>query len=150
MITYMVESWFDVKDEMSSLWPLHYEEIATNKDKIKLSPDFDTYANYAKTGALHVMVVRETGKIIGYHISIIRNHMHYKESLNAFTDVYYVSKEHRRGNIGTKLFMETEKSLKERGVEKIFTGTKVSLNMSVLFNRLGYAQTEILFTKYIG
>jgi len=150
VIVFDVEPWSQVRPEMAHLWPAHYEEIATNRDKIKLDPDFESYANYEATGALHVVVARESGEIVGYHISIIRPHLHYKGSLSAFTDVYYLAPDQRRGLAGVKLFREVEKTLKARGVEKLFSGTKVSLNMGPIFERLGWTLTEHLYTKFIG
>jgi hypothetical protein len=40
--------------------------------------------------------------------------------------------------------------LKQRGVKKIFTGTKLSLDMGPIFERLGWTEAERLFCKYIG
>jgi len=150
MVTYLVEDWFSVKDEMSALWPTHWEEVATNRDKIKLNLDFDSYAQYARSGALHIVIARDQGKIIGYHASIIRPHLHYLNSLSAFTDVYYIDKEYRKGYVGIKLFRFVEESLRARGVQKMFTGTKLSLDMGKLFEFLGWTETERLYTKYIG
>ncbi len=149
MITFSVESWFEVVEEMKPLWPAHWEEVAMNKDEIKLNPDFKTYEQYQTDGALHIVVMRENGALVGYHISIVRPHLHYLQSLSAFTDVYYVSPKHRKGLAGIRLFQEVEKSLKARGVQKIFTGTKKHLDMSKLFEYLGYKSTETLFTKLL-
>ena len=150
MITFAVENWFAVKDEMAVLWPAHWEEVAINRDKIKLNVDYDSYAEFANVGSLHVLVAREAGVIVGYHIRIIRPHLHYRDSLTAFTDVYYINPSHRKGMTGVRLFKEVEKTLKYRGVQKIFTGTKLHLDMSRIFEHLGYCETERLFTKYIG
>lgn len=149
MITFSVESWSDVVEEMKPLWPAHWEEVAMNKDQIKLNPDYKSYEAYEKSGALHIVVMRENGKVAGYHISIVRTHLHYADSLNAFTDVYYIEKEHRKGLAGIKLFREVEDTLKARGVQKIFTGTKKHLDMSKLLEYMGYVSTETLFTKML-
>lgn len=150
MITYMVEPWSSVWPELQPLWNEHWEQVALNRDTIKLNVDMEAYANYEAQGALHVLVVREDGKVIGYHLSIIRTHLHYKDSLNAFTDVYFLDHAHQGSTVGVKMFKEVEKSLRARGVEKMFTGTKVSLDRGDLFEHLGWTLTEKLYTKYIG
>ena len=150
MITYQVEPWSRVWPELQPHWDAHWQEVALNRDTIKLNIDWDAYAAYDASGALHVMVVRKDGAVIGYHLSIVRPHLHYKDSLNAFTDVYYIAPEHRKGTVGVKLFLEVEKSLKARGVEKMFTGTKLSLDRGRIFERLGWTETERLYTKFIG
>lgn len=150
MITYQVEQWSDCWEEMSQLWPDHYEEVAMNRDKIPLEPNMEMYKALDDSGQLHVLTCRKDGKIIGYHVSIVRPHLHYRSSLSSFTDMYFVDKAHRGGMVGVKLFIEAEKSLKARGVEKLFTGTKLSLDMGKIFERLGWVETERLYTKYIG
>lgn len=150
MITFQVENWFEVREEMAPLWTLHYEEVALNKDKIKLKPDFAMYDNYANAGMLHIVVARKEGRIVGYHFSIVRPHLHYVDSLSSFCDIYMLIPEVRTGRTPLRLFEFVEKSLKARGVEKMFTGTKLSLNAGPLFEHMGWTPTEMLYTKFIG
>lgn len=150
MITYQVEDWADCWQEMSGLWQAHYEEVALNRDKIRLDPDLDAYHTLNANGQLHVVTVRENGALIGYHIAFVRPHIHYRTSLSAYSDVYYVKPEHRKGMVGVKLFIETEKFLKQRGVERLYTGTKMSKDMAAIFERLGWREVERQFSKYIG
>lgn len=149
MITYAVEPWQQFKRESAYLWPKHWEEVAINRDKIKLDVDYEQYDALDACGALHVVAARSAGKIVGYFLALIRPHLHYATSLSAFTDVYYIDPEYRKGRTGYDLFKFAEQSLRQRGVEKIFTGTKKHLDVSTLFRRLGYVETETLFTKYI-
>ena len=148
-VTFMVEKWSDCCGQMSALWDEHWEEVALNRDVIKLDPDLDQYAELESRGALHVVVGRAASEIVGYHISIIRPHLHYRQSLSAFTDVYFIRQAHRKGMTGVRLLKEVEATLKARGVQKMFTGTKVSLDMGLIFERLGWTETERLYTKVI-
>lgn len=150
MITFMVEPWSSVWPELQPHWNAHWEEVAVNKDKFGLDIDFEAYADYERRGCLHVVVARDAGKVIGYHLSIVRPHLHYKQTLNAFTDVYYIAPPYRKGSVGIKLFREVEKTLKARGVVKMFTGTKLSLDRGRIFEHLGWSETERLYTKWIG
>lgn len=150
MITYQVENWDDCWEEMSAMWQAHYEEVALHKSKIKLDPDMATYDALNSAGSLHVVTVRKDAKIIGYHIAIVRPHLHYRTSLSAYSDVYYVDPAHRKGMVGVKLFIETEKLLKQRGVERFYTGTKMSKDMSRIFEHLGFDEVERQHCKYIG
>jgi len=148
-VTYAVEPWSTFCIESEPLWARHWEEIAIDRDAIKLRIDYEQYAMMDHIGALHVVVARKAGQIIGYWLGIIRPHLHYADSLSAFTDVYFIAPEHRKGRTGIELFRFAEKTLKQRGVQKIFTGTKLHLDMSRLLERLGYRATETLFTKVI-
>jgi len=150
MITYQVERWQDAHEEMAKLWVLHWEEIAHERDKIPLEVNYREYNALAEIGVVHLLVAREHGAMVGYHLSMVKGHLHYASLLSAFVDVYFMLPKYRLGFAGIKLFREAEKSLRARGVRKIFTGTKISKDMSIIFKRLGYKHVENLLTKYIG
>lgn len=150
MVTYAVEPWRQYKAEALCLWPQHWQEIAIDREAIPLKVDYDQYDALDAIGALHVLVARSAGKIVGYWLGIIRPHLHYADSLSAFTDIYYILPEYRKGRVGINLFKEAEKTLRARGVQKVFTGTKVHLDMGRVFEHLGYRKTEVLYTKVLG
>lgn len=149
MVTFAVEDWFEVKDQMAHLWPLHWAEVAVNKDVIQLDPDFDAYGAMANAGMLHIVVARKDGEIIGYHFNIVKGHLHYRKSLSAFCDIYYIAPEHRTGRTPLRLFQFVEKTLRERGVQKAFTGTKLSLDAGPLFEFMGWTETERTYIKIL-
>ena len=149
-ITFEVEGWSQVKDEMSPLWVGHWEEVALNRDKMPLAPDFANYDAMEQLGMLHIVVARKGGQVVGYHFTIVRPHLHYVTTLCGQTDIYYIAPEHRTGRTPLRLFQFVERTLKARGVKKLFTGTKLSLNAGPLFEFMGWHPTETLYTKYIG
>src|ERR1700761_4692776 len=122
MTTYSVEVFSEARPEMEQLPPLHWEEIARDRDKPKfqLKPDWNAYAAMEQAGQLFMMVVRVDGRMVGYHIGFVRRQLHYADSLALITDVYFVLPEFRKGRIGVQLFKESEKELKARGVDKIY------------------------------
>lgn len=149
-VTFAVEDWFEARQEMSDLWFKHWEEVAINRDVIKLDPDFDTYDHLANAGILHIVLARKAGKVIGYHFSLVKPHLHYRNSLSAMTDIYYIDPEHRTGRTPLRFFQFVEKTLKDRGVQKMFTGTKLHLDAGPLFEFMGWTETERLYTKVLG
>jgi GNAT superfamily N-acetyltransferase len=149
-ITYQVETMHQCVDEMSTLWDLHWSEIALDKAKVPLEPDLATFAMLESLGQLVIVTVRSDEKIIGYHISLVRPHLHYKSSLTAYVDMYFLHPDYRGGLAGFKMFKFVEEVLKERGVDRIYSGTKLHKDMGRLFERLGYNETERLFVKWIG
>lgn len=151
MIRYEVEKWRDIQgQELEDLLQLHWEEIALNKDTIKLAIDYERYNTLDDAGAFHVVTVRDGTNLVGYHAAIISPHLHYKNDLMAFSDVYFLRKDYRTGRTGIKLFQFVEQSLKARGVKKIIINTKKHLDMSKLFEYLKYHETEIIFTKVLN
>jgi len=149
MITYQVETWQAVVDEMKSLWPAHWAEVGMDHDAIVLAPDYGLYEYYQNSGSLHLVTVRENGAIVGYHISIVRPHLHYANDLHGFNDVYYINPAQRKGWVGIRLMKFAEQTLKKRGVKKIIVATKLHLDMGKIFTHLGYRETERVFTKVL-
>lgn len=156
-LSFLVEPWNQALPEMEPLWAEHYREVARDQAHIPLAPDYATYAELDQRGALHVVTARAEGRLAGYLVAVVRPHLHYRTTLHAFFDLYYLSPTHRRGHAGVQLFRAAEQSLKTRGVRKMMTGTKVhtapggrALDVSAIFQRLGWIETERQFGKWIG
>lgn len=149
-LTYQVENWFDCKEEMQWLFPIHWEEVALNQDSIPLDMWFDEYDKLAAADILHIVTVRDDDKIIGYYWAMIRNHMHYAKSLTAYTDMFFLHPNYRKGSNGIKLIRFFEESVKAKGVQRIIANTKVKLDKSAIFERLKYQRAEVVYTKVIG
>ena len=149
MITYQVERWTDITSELSDLFEKHWHEVALNHDEIKLDVAWDKYAAMCLSGNLHVVTVRSDGVLVGYHVAYVDGHMHYKSTIHACVDIYFIAPEFRNGRVGLKMFEFVEEDLRRLGVKKIITATKIHLNHSRLFEHLGYTNTEITFTKLL-
>jgi len=151
MITYQTELLDDCLNEIKPYLQDHFEEVATRKEQLG-APDMDTEAYYAmeSAGQLHIVTARDCGMVIGYHVSFVRPHLHYKHILTAITDVYYVAPEYRKGYLAIKLFREAERTLKARGVKRTFSGTKKHKDMGKIFDFLGWEEVERLYSKWIG
>lgn len=149
-LTFATEDWSDCVPELVGLWPAHWNEVATHKDKIPLDPNHVEYERCNALGQLHLTAARCNGDLAGYLTAIVRPHLHYAHSLSAFYDLYYLAPPYRRGMNGVRLFKEAERALKARGVERMFTGTKLSKDAGRIFERLGWTETERLFVKWIG
>ena len=150
MIEYKEETFDQVIDEIKPLLEDHYDEIALDKEAIKLNPDYGIYKSLCDSGVMRVITARDGNKLVGYCVCIIKYHLHYKDSLTAFNDIFYISKEYRKGLTGVKLFIKTEEILKKYGVQRIAMNTKVHHDVGAIFDRLGYKETERVFTKMIG
>jgi GNAT superfamily N-acetyltransferase len=145
-MTYQVEDYFAVLPELRGLLPDHWEEIAQNRDAIKLEPDYETYALLAEHGALVVVTLREGGTLVGYHLSILRAHLHYKSSLTCFTDIFYLKPTHRKGMAGYKLLKFFRDTMKARGVQRIYMSMKLTHEIGPLLDRLGFKAVERIYT----
>lgn len=150
MIEYKEETYSDVIGDIKPLLDNHYEEIALNRDVIKLNPDYEMYEKLCNAGFMRIITARNDNELIGYCICVIKYHLHYKDSLTALNDIFYIKKEYRKGLTGVKLFVKTEEILKKYGVQRIIMNTKTHHDVGAIFDRLGYHETERVFTKIIG
>lgn len=148
---YAVETLALCWDEGQELLQEHWREIALNRDQIVLAPDLASYQDMERRGQLLLVTMRVEGKLVGYHASLIRPHLHYRHSLTAFTDVFYVKPEHRLGRNAMHLFEHVEYQLKNRGVERMYASCKLSLDLLPLFTRvLGWTEIERVFSKMVA
>jgi GNAT superfamily N-acetyltransferase len=151
MIIFRVERWADFWRDCQELTPLHWAEAALDKDKIALSIQPENYAACDEKGILHIVTARDGAKMVGYFIANVVIHPHYKDAgLMAFTDMYFMHPDYRKGGNGAKLLIEVERTLKARGVVKAYLSTKVHEDKSELLKALGWEPADLSFTKWLG
>jgi GNAT superfamily N-acetyltransferase len=150
MITAQKESFRDRLPEFSPLFPLHYEELALNKDKVPLDPQYNIYLDREDAGELLFVTLRELGEPVGYFIGFISPALHYKTCLTCIMDIFYVHPDKRGSGGGQILFNFVEKELKRRGVERWFVGSKLHKDSSYLFEKLGFDKVEVYYSKWLG
>lgn len=149
MVTFQEESLREVALEVQSLLREHWEEIALNKDVIKLDPDWEKYEQLAEGGILRILTARADGKLVGYYVSVVTPHLHYRGSLTAFGDIFYLKKEYREGLIGYRMLKANDKMLKGHGVQRILAMEKLHQPLGQLWKRLGYTHVENVYSKVI-
>lgn len=148
-VTFRVESWNDIVEEMKPLFELHWQEIALDKGSIKLDPDYEKYAALCNEGVLHVVAARAGSTLVGYHVSFIHPHLHYKSTLTCSPDIFYLRPEYRNGMTGYKLMKFFRDSVKARGVKRIYMNTKLSIDIDPILRRLGFRQVEKLYSMVV-
>lgn len=146
---YQQEFLTQVQDDAKVLIELHWEEIALNKDHIKLNPDWEAYAHLESIGKLKIFTARDDGKLVGYFVVIVNNHIHYKDHLFAANDIIYLHKDFRKGFTGIKLIKFAEQALKEDGVSVLVVNTKVHQPFDSVLEWLGFNLTERMYSKYL-
>lgn len=148
--TYQREDLYQVRQEVDELFYKHWLEIAVNKDKIKLNPDWGFYEALYNAGYLGIYTVRHNQKLVGYFVVVVKSHPHYKDHLFGANDIIYIDPDYRKGLVGFKLIKFVEKELVSLGVSVLSVNTKVHKPFDVVLERLGFDLVERVYTKYIG
>ena len=152
-LTFALESWAEYYRDCQPLWHQHYAAIAVDKQRMTMAPDVEIYQELERQGSLQIITARdEQRQMVGYILSVIRPHLHYRHVLAGYEDAYYLAESHRRGFAGVKLIREAVRHMKAAGVQKVFFMCKTSpeLDMSRLFERLGFHKSDYVFSQWIG
>jgi|SRR4249920_1590349 len=150
MMTACVEPWRPTIDELLPMLPLHWEELALERDKVPLAPLWHVYDAKNGAGELLLVVLREDGKAVGYYWGFVGPSLHYATCLTGQMDIFWVHPEHRNGHAGSILFQAVERELRRRGVQRWFVGAKLHRDASPLFRRLGFTPIEMYHAKWLG
>lgn len=150
MITAQEESWDAGLAELKPLLPRHYKELALDQDKVPLSPIWSIYDQRNKEGQLLFVTVREDGKLAGYFIGFVMPSLHYSTCLTCTLDIFYLVPEVRGKKAGWMLFKKVEELCKQRGVQRMFVGSKLHKDVSGLFEKLGYTEVERYYSVWLG
>ena len=137
----------NVKPEIINLINLHWDEIALNKDVIKLNPDWNTYYDLEDNNKLKIFTARFNNALIGYFIVIISVHLHYKDHLFATNDILYMHPDYRKGFAGIKLIKYAEQCIKEDGISVMTINVKEHKSFGVILERLDYTPVETVYSK---
>jgi len=123
-----LELWTDGHD----LFQAHHEELEDNK--FPFLPDQNRYLSLDELDMLIVMGAYIEDYMIGYSVSVIYRHGHFDEIL-ATNDSLYLDPNYRRGPLGWKLILSTEKAAEECGVHRMIWTAKCHSTLENLLQR---------------
>lgn len=150
MLTAQPEPFAPFLEEVKPMLDLHYEELALNRDKVPLSPQYDEYLRRDALGMVVTITLRKDGQLVGYWIGFKAPGLHYSTCLTLHMDIFFVHPDYRDGSAGIKLFKAMEKEAKRQGVQRLFVGSKVHKDASRLFEALKYTKVETTYSAWLG
>ena len=131
------------------LFEEHYEEIARNKQIMKLKPNYHLYEALNSTGWLFIYVAMQDDVCIGYSMNIMMHHLHYADLRIAQNDILFVKKEFRGGRLGLRLLKVTEDHARSEGCKLMLWHAKENTALAKLLPKLKYGVQEIMYSKEI-
>ena len=130
---------------------IHWDDVALNKDEVKLNPDWDLYMQLHANGSLHATTARTlAGELVGYCVYMVTRNLNYKDHVWAEGDVFFLHKDYRKGLSGVRLLKAAEAAMVSLGVTKIINKVKLHKDVGVLFERMGYTAVERVYVKGIS
>ncbi len=150
MVTAQIESFSERLQELKPILPVHYEELALDKDSVPLDPQFDLYLAREARGEVLFVTLRENGTLIGYFIGFIAPGLHYRTCLTLTMDIFYVHPSHRGKSGGMHLFKCVKREALRRGVNRWFVGHKTHMpDASRLFLAMGFREVETYYSMIL-
>lgn len=138
-------------DEAASVLLEHWEELAVNKEHVKLAPDRLKYKQLQELGIINNIVVYDGETVVGYSVLVVQPNLHYSDNVFAHVDIIYVSKNYRLSSIGARLLLATEQLAKDLGASVITHHAKPYVPMIIKpLEKLGYSLYEHIYGKYLG
>lgn len=159
MITIAVERAMDVMEEMKPLLLEHWQEIAIDKDRVPLNPQYNIYLEQEAKGELLLVVAREKGKIVAYFVGFLLRGLHYADLLTLRMDIFRIIPEYRAVDslsrieeemLAADLFGKVKEEAKKRGVRRAFFGSKLDHDASRFFEQLGMVEVERYWSAWWG
>ena len=147
----MVDIRFSSVDEMLAhanvLFEEHYEEIALNKEVMKLKPDEKTYRNLEQMRKIFILSAWQDDVLIGYSVNFVLNHPHYADLVLTQNDLLFIKKEMRGSRAGLRLIKETETHATSLGCKLMLWHAKENTTLAALLPRLKYGVQDIIYSK---
>lgn len=150
MLTAQVENLTERLEEMKPLFPAHWAELALDRDKVPLDPQYEEYLRRDAKGMVLFVTLRRDGALLGYYVGFIAPGLHYQTCLTLTMDIYWTHPDIRGGTAGLRLFRKVEQEARRRGVQRAFYGSKNHRDSSRLFAAIGATPVETYHSKWIG
>lgn len=143
------ESAAEVMQQIVPLLQAHYAEVGYFD--IPLDPNFDQYAQADAKGMLRVYTARVDTDLVGYAIYFLVRGTHFKTTLTAYEDAFYVTPEKRECGLWLQLLIHAERELARDGAQLISHHQKVQYpNFARGLAALGYEHMDNVWGKRCG
>lgn len=136
---------YEFLDVALPLLALHREELATDKEKMILNPDHESYLRMDDMGLLMVIGAYRGEELVGYSVSIVTKNLHYSDLKVCQNDVLFLVEPERKGSAGLRLIRETERQALDWGAEIMLWHAKPGTNLDKLMPRLGASVQDIIW-----
>jgi hypothetical protein len=147
-LKFACEKVVDTLDEAKPLLQEHWQEVSTFKD-IALNPDYERYLILEKAGNLRAYAAREDdGRLFGYAVFFIFNHIHYKQAVFAQQDIIFISKEHRI--MGAFFIKFCDEQLRKENITCVTHHVKADFNFGKVLERIGYQLQDLVYIRRLN
>lgn len=140
--------------EAQALIRPHWREVGTFRNILHLNPDHDRYRRLEAMGALHILIARDRGEIVGYFTVLLTPHARDRHALVGSYDNLYAAPPYRRQQLGLRLQEEGMRKLEELGAHILMFGERFSHSGKAgrrggYLKRYGFVPVETMYAKLL-
>lgn len=147
-LSFQVERFLDVVDELHPLHQAHFSETEKHRLGFGMDPDYEAFAQSEKAGQLIQFTARDVSsdKLVGNIRMYIGTSLH-TGTLFAAEDTFYLLPDYRSGFTAIRFWQFMEGSVRLIGVREIRTDSKVVNKVHRLNEYLGYTHVANKYVK---
>jgi GNAT superfamily N-acetyltransferase len=154
-VKFQVEPFYVIARELPPLFKQHWRELGRDRDEVILDPNWDQFMADSIAGRLQVLTARAGTELVGYIFYFVGPHLHYKSTLHAHVDMYWLDPQYRHGWTGLRMFRAYDDELKRLGVVRSYLAENLSFKgkhgrrMRVILKRFGYRPCDVMYRKIV-
>jgi len=154
-VKFQVEPFYVIARELPPLFKKHWRELGRDRDEVILDPNWDQFMADSIAGRLQVLTARAGTELVGYIFYFVGPHLHYKSTLHAHVDMYWLDPQYRHGWTGLRMFRAYDDELKRLGVVRSYLAENLSFKgkhgrrMRVILKRFGYRPCDVMYRKIV-
>lgn len=135
--------------EVAPLLLDYWKRTNAQEGQPPLNVNWVGFQSLEDAGKLILFTARIEEKLVGYDLYMLYAHIKYVPTMWAMCDTLAVNPDYRGRGIGTELVKYAEKRLKHMGVDYIVHGYRTDYNVTPLFEKLGFTNTERVYMKVL-
>lgn len=137
-------------EPFEAVLPLIKDMLTANHDETGIfdrpfTPDFERYIDVERQGRLAFFTIRCADQVVGYASFFLDRHIYQRDILAATQSLNYVDKGHR--GVGYSFMKFCDDKLREHGVNSIWRHTNRKMDISKIFERMGYTLVQKDYRK---
>lgn len=149
-LTAQAERLADTLGQMKLMFPEHWAELARNRDKVPLDPDYDEYLAMERRGDVLLVTLRADGELVGYFVGFKRWHLHYRTHMVVMGDIFWIHPAYRLNGGGAVLFDRVFKEARRLGASEVIAGSKMHKDVSAFLTYMGMEEFERYYSIWVG
>lgn len=150
MIDYREEKLADIRDEIESLVPAQWDEMAQGFEEFVSAPRWDIYLKAEQLGHGFLLTARDSGRLVGYFGMLVHPALSMKDTIAATSTPYWVEPCRFRGLILRRLFEKALAVAAQHGAQVMSVRTHPWASAGPILEAMKFREYETSYMLSLG